>query len=57
MSTVTETGMVFPEDVVEGLATRAIANEVMSSLLGGISDFVRPHARQGDSVGTKRWYY
>ena len=55
MSTVTETGMVFPEDVVEGLVTRAIANDVMSSLLSGISDFAQAHARQRDSVGTKRW--
>ena len=48
-----EAGMVLPEDVTEGLVTRQIANDVISSLLGGVGDLT--HARQGDLVRTRRW--
>ena len=48
-----ETGMVLPEDVTEGLVTRQIANDVISSLLGGVSDLT--HECQGDLVRTRRW--
>ena len=48
-----EARMVLPEDVTEGLVMRQIANDVIPSLLGGVSDLT--HAHQGDLVRTRRW--
>ena len=50
-----EARTVLPEDVTEGLVTRQIANDVISSLLGGVSDLT--HECQGDLVRTRRWWY
>lgn len=49
-----EARMVLPEDVTEGLVTRQIANDVISSLLGGVSDLTHERQWSGQGVGGTR---